>query len=77
VTSSYGSTRQLVSDKDDRIDRFSRVPLAGKPVLELGPLEGGHTKQVVDLGASDVLATEANPPNFVKKSLPSCTSGRT
>lgn len=40
--------------------------LDGFRVLELGPLEGGHTFQLERLGASEVLAIEANAEAYVK-----------
>jgi hypothetical protein len=39
---------------------------AGKSVLELGPMEGGHTYMLVQGGASRVLAVEANSKAFLK-----------
>jgi hypothetical protein len=66
-SATYGSRAPLISDTDHRIVKFDAlVPVAGKRVVELGPLEGGHTKQMVDLGASHVLAIEANAQDFVK-----------
>src|SRR4051794_2616577 len=38
----------------------------GFRVLELGPLEGGHTFQLEKLGAREVLAIEANVEAFLK-----------
>ena len=46
---------------NDRIGGFK-----GKAVLELGPLEGGHTHMMLNYGASNVLAIEANTRSFVK-----------
>ena len=40
-------------------------PLAGRRVLELGPLEGGHTAMLERAGA-DVLAIEANSGAFLR-----------
>lgn len=38
----------------------------GMDVLELGPLEGGHTAQLHDLGVKSVLAIEANQRAYLK-----------
>ncbi|MBI2441838.1 MAG: class I SAM-dependent methyltransferase [Lentisphaerae bacterium] len=43
-----------------------RLPVAGLTVLELGPLEGGHTWQLEQLGAASILALEANTRAFLK-----------
>lgn len=52
---------------DARIHEWvSRVPVAGKTVLELGPLEGGHTTQLVRAGAAQVTAVEGNSLAFLK-----------
>ena len=40
--------------------------VTGKRVLELGPLEGGHTYQLDRAGAADVLAIEGNTNAFLK-----------
>lgn len=40
--------------------------VAGKRVLELGPLEGGHTYMLDRAGATDVLAVEANTRAYLK-----------
>lgn len=53
--------------EDARIQWLNqRVPVAGKKVLELGPLEGGHTWQLERLGAASILALEANTRAFLK-----------
>lgn len=53
---------------DDRIrwllDEIGSV--ADKCVLELGPLEGGHTYMLEKAGAAEVLAIEANTRAFLK-----------
>jgi len=46
------------------IDRLSGV--AGKRVLELGPLEGGHSYMLDRAGAADVLAIEGNTRAYLK-----------
>lgn len=38
----------------------------GKQILELGPLEGGHTYQLEKLGAASVLAIDANTRAYLK-----------
>lgn len=40
--------------------------VAGKDVLELGPLEGGHTWMLDQRGAASILAIEANTHAFLK-----------
>jgi hypothetical protein len=40
--------------------------VAGKRILELGPLEGGHTYMLEKAGAAEVLAIEANTRAFLK-----------
>jgi hypothetical protein len=40
--------------------------LAGRKVLELGPLEGAHTYLLHSAGASEVVAIEANTRGFLK-----------
>ncbi len=51
-------------------DRFREMGLeggfAGRDVLELGPLEGGHTYLIDRLGATTVTAIEANPRAYLK-----------
>jgi hypothetical protein len=42
------------------------VAVAGSSVLELGPLEGGHTYRLARAGAKSVTAVEANPEAFLK-----------
>ncbi|HMP89109.1 MAG TPA: class I SAM-dependent methyltransferase [Kiritimatiellia bacterium] len=38
----------------------------GKSVLELGPMEGSHTRQVIQMGASSVISIESNGQSFMK-----------
>jgi 2-polyprenyl-3-methyl-5-hydroxy-6-metoxy-1,4-benzoquinol methylase len=40
--------------------------LKGMNILELGPLEGAHTYQMIQLGANEVLAIEANSEAYLK-----------
>jgi hypothetical protein len=54
--------------EDDRLDWFVRQVggVAGQSVLELGPLEAGHTYMLEQAGAASILAIEANPHAFLK-----------
>jgi hypothetical protein len=47
---------------------LAQIPggVAGKKVLELGPLEGGHTYMLDRAGAADILAIEANSRAYLK-----------
>jgi hypothetical protein len=45
---------------------FEPGSLQGMNILELGPLEGAHTYQLVKLGADRILAIEANTEAFLK-----------
>jgi len=60
----YGGSEYDPKD-DARIAMFKSVagPLQGKRVLELGPLEGGHTLQLTRLGAT-VIAIEGHESNY-------------
>jgi hypothetical protein len=53
---------------DGRIRQFDESigGFAGKKVLELGPLEAGHTYAMSLLGASEILAVEANQDAFLR-----------
>ena len=54
--------------EDERIrwmlERFG--PLDGRTVLDLGPLEGGHTYMALQAGAARVVAVEGNARHFLK-----------
>lgn len=54
--------------QDDRIQMGLRElgGVAGQTVLELGPLEGGHSYQLEKAGAKSVLAIEANTRAYLK-----------
>lgn len=58
--------------EDPRIDwasdRLSELGIAieGKRILELGPLEGGHTAMLCARGAAEVVAIEANKRSYLK-----------
>ena len=41
-------------------------PLEGRSVLELGPLEGGHSYMAMQAGAARVVAVEGNARHFLK-----------
>lgn len=45
---------------------LEQVPVAGLRVVELGPLEGSHTYQLLQAGAASVLALESNGKSFLK-----------
>lgn len=53
---------------DARIGFFDRAlcGFSGKRVIELGPLEGGHTYMMSVLGASEVISVEANKDAFLR-----------
>lgn len=53
---------------DQRIKDFDRHigGFYGKKVIELGPLEAGHTYSMYQLGASEILAIEANQDAFLR-----------
>src|SRR5262245_28634524 len=53
---------------DPRVAWFAEVAggVEGKTVLELGPLEGGHSAMLEALGAASILAIEANTRAFLR-----------
>ncbi len=53
---------------DDRVTWFIKEigGVGGKTVMELGPLEGGHTWMLEKAGASQITAIEANTRAFLK-----------
>jgi len=57
---------QLFEDERIRwaLERFG--PLDGQSVLDLGPLEGGHTYMALQAGAQRVVAVEGNARHFLK-----------
>lgn len=66
----YGSTNPSVSDAVTGIAQFnSWSPVKNKTVLELGPFEGGNSKQLLDLGAGKLVSIEANEEFFKKCEL--------
>jgi hypothetical protein len=54
--------------EDDRIRWFANHigGVGGKSVLELGPLEGGHSYMLEGLGAARIVAIESNTRAFLK-----------
>ncbi len=53
--------------EDERLRWMAgRLPVADRSVLELGPLEGGHTWLLEQLGAARILALEANTRAYLK-----------
>lgn len=49
----------------DRLSEWG-LPIAGRRVLELGPLEAGHTARLCQRGAGEVVAIEANRRSYLK-----------
>lgn len=43
-----------------------QVSLQGKSVVELGPMEGSHTWQMLQMGAATITAIESNGQSFMK-----------
>lgn len=63
----FGSSNPLVSDRLNTIEELHAMyPLQGKNILELGPLEAGNTKQMLDYGAGFVTGIESNRESFIK-----------
>ncbi|RWP87587.1 MAG: class I SAM-dependent methyltransferase [Mesorhizobium sp.] len=54
--------------EDARIDWLSKTigGFSGKRILELGPLEAGHTYMMHQAGAESILAVEANSRSYLK-----------
>jgi hypothetical protein len=52
---------------DDRIERIlHQVDITGCDVLELGPLEGGHTQLLHNAGAKSITAIESNSMSYLR-----------
>jgi hypothetical protein len=51
---------------DNALRELSREGFSGQTVLELGPLEAGHTYALAQLGAQDITAVEANARAYLK-----------
>ena len=63
----FGSPEPLYTDIDPRLTNLhSHVSFRDKRVIELGPFEGANSKQLIDLGASQVVAIEANRDAYIK-----------
>ncbi len=53
--------------EDRRIEwALEKIGIKNKKVLELGPLEGGHSYMLQKHGAASITAVEANPKAFLK-----------
>jgi len=65
VISSPGPSRLF---DDSRIHWLSKTigGFSGKNVLEIGPLEGGHTYMLHDGGADSIVSVESNSRSFLK-----------
>ncbi len=50
-------------------------PLAGKTVIEFGPMEGAQTAGLIHLGAKSVLGVEARATSFIKSTIASYCFG--
>ncbi len=61
-----GGPHDLANDPRFELWRSSGAELAGARVLELGPLEGGHTLLMHRAGARQIVAVEGRPENFAK-----------
>jgi hypothetical protein len=52
------------------LDKLNEAfPLAGKTVIEFGPMEGAQTAGLVNLGVKSVLAIEARAVSFIKSMI--------
>lgn len=62
------STGPMRGCEDYRVEWFEPLAggFAGKRVLELGPLEGGHAYMLERKGAASVVSIEANPRAYLK-----------
>ena len=58
----YGGSYDAVNDSRLALC-LQEVSVRGKRVLELGPLEGGHTLALARAGAGEVVAVEGRPDN--------------
>jgi hypothetical protein len=65
-----GDADLFVNDTRPKLaaEKLGRTPghLDGMHILELGPLEGGHTYQLERLGAASIVAVEANVEAYLK-----------
>jgi hypothetical protein len=55
-------------DQDERLTWHMNIlgGVKGKRILELGPLEGAHTKMMIEAGAREVIAVEGLPDCFLR-----------
>jgi phospholipid N-methyltransferase len=66
----FGASRFVYSDLNERIFDLNQVyRVKDKSILEIGPFEGGNTKQLFDLGAKKITAIEANEEFYLKTLL--------
>jgi len=66
----YGASNVVYSDLSERIFDLNKVSrIKDKKILEIGPFEGGNTKQLFDLGAKSITAIESNREFYFKTSL--------
>lgn len=64
----YGGSYNAV--EDPRLALFlNEISVEGKRILELGPLEGGHTVALTRAGAREVVAIEGRPENLARSLL--------
>jgi SAM-dependent methyltransferase len=61
---SSGSAQTFMAS--DVMWAHDKLDFTGKRVLELGPMEGGHTYTIHTLGAKEIVAVEANQYLFLK-----------
>lgn len=66
LTRYHAGTLGLFTDKRMKWLMDEIGGLAGKAVLELGPLEGAHTYMLEQFGAAEITAVEANTRAFLK-----------
>lgn len=67
---SYGARNIVYSDLSERVfDLNKAYRIQDKSILEIGPFEGGNTKQLFDLGAKSIVALESNREFYFKTSI--------
>jgi hypothetical protein len=63
----YGSRNPCIDDHMPHLlGVHERIRLNGKRILEIGPFEGAHTKQLHDLNAASITAIESNSKAYLK-----------
>jgi hypothetical protein len=66
----FGARNFVYSDLNERIFELNQAyRIKGRSILEIGPFEGGNTKQLFDLGAKEITAIEANEEFYLKTLL--------